>query len=229
MAEPAGRRRAIDLAHGVAGKYLWRPWFDRLALAAVVAGYSPLSRIWATALEVGDPEALRTALPELAKGQMLAGAWRGVHRRAAAYVTVEAEWQTAFFGTVEGADLPGLHRRRMALAQRHMLGRIAFTAVPGWWKVPAVRYEIPDAATVLAAHGARLAATDPFPPVTGTITRSRAIETRDHRLYWLNFASSAGDTAWARVMEPLVPNPPTFISLHGLAVEQEMSAGAPDP
>ncbi|MBT5434311.1 MAG: hypothetical protein HOK83_11715, partial [Rhodospirillaceae bacterium] len=34
---------------GPLGGLILRPWFDRLALAAMVKGYFPLSRLWAAA------------------------------------------------------------------------------------------------------------------------------------------------------------------------------------
>jgi pimeloyl-ACP methyl ester carboxylesterase len=50
------------------------------------------------------------------------------------------------------------------------------------------------------------------------------------REYWLRYpAPVAGDTAWARVVEPeYIKHPPTLIFLHGIAMENEMWRGSAD-
>lgn len=228
MATPNPRQRAAALAQGLAGRYLWRPWFDRLALSLMINGYSPLSRIWATGLECDTPSALRDALPQLSAGPPLNAAFATLHRRAGAYRAAEAVWESALF---EGqGDAAMAQTRRLATAQRFTHARIPFGAVPGWWRVPAVRYEISDAAAVLAAHGARLARPDAFPFAATKVQQSRVIDQAGRRTYWLRFPSTLGDTAWAKVVEPAgVIDPPTLISLHGIAIESEMMVGVPDP
>ena len=228
MLEPGRRPRASELAQDLAGKYLWRPWFDRLALSLIINGYSPLSRIWAAGLDCDTPAALRDALPQLAAGAALNNAFAVLHRRAGAYRAAEAAWESALFDGQ--GDALAAQVKRLATAQRFTHARIPFGAVPGWWRVPPVRYEISDAAAVEAAHGERLRRADAYPFVAARVQRSRSIEHAGQRTCWLRFPSVLGDTAWAKVVEPLgTANPPTLISLHGIAVEAEMMVGVPDP
>src|SRR5690349_23661486 len=77
-----------------------RPWFDRVALHAIVHWYFPLSRAWAAAIEAGpDLDAFlaavgRVRLPLLQVERILGFA----AQKQRAYEAAAAAWQEAFFG-----------------------------------------------------------------------------------------------------------------------------------
>ncbi len=212
-----------------AARYLFASWLDTPLLAGVVRVYLPLSRLWATALDADESEHVAHALPMLAAGPQLTWAYRRLHFRAETYGAAEAEWRAAFF---DGAprDLRLTFRRREAAARDFIAARFAFMSVPGWWRVPAMRFDIPDLSTVESAHGPRLASPMPFAPAAGAVDKSAALERNGLRTYWLRYPSPAGDTAWARVVEPLdATDCPSHVTLHGLGVENEMFGHTPDP
>ncbi len=197
-----------------------------MALDIVVRGLSPLSRIWAAGLEADTAESLALLYPSLSRGATLDAAFRSLKRRSADYDVLEGRWRNAFFGA--GDDLAKFHRDRGRAARRLMAARIGFAAVPGWWRAPPVRYEVPDAASVEASHGMRLDARH-VPHDFAAPEMSQSLVQQDKRTYWLRFPSLLGDTAWARVTEPASqPCTAALVSLHGLAVEPEMLGGLPD-
>ena len=123
-------------AGGFASRFLLRPWFDRVALDVVVRGLSPLSRLWAAALEAPSSASLQNQYPTLSLGRALDEAFRSLHRRADDYAAAETRWQAAFFDT--GHGLETVHAARGRAARRLMASRVGFMAVPGWWRVPPV-------------------------------------------------------------------------------------------
>ncbi len=240
------RESHTRILQSVLGDLVLRPWFDWVALNSVARGYFPLSRAWAAALASGG--ALARFRSELAMDDLPRAiaqpALMLVQNRRAAYEEAAASWERAFFGAVNpganaGADLGpvGLveaESARHGTAHQMMLTRFAFLPLRG--RLPAVRWEVASPAEVMAAHGARLA--DPkiaFPAeAEPEVEVSRPVLSTYGREYWLRYpapasTSSAGDTAWARVVEPEhIKDPPTIVFLHGIAMENEMWRGSAD-
>ena len=238
VAQPVGVQLAgsgeFRPLRGPLGALVFRPWFDWLALRAVVHWYLPLSRAWATALHAaGSVEAFRAETDGIRghDGQ-LARALARVQRRHAAYREADAAWEAGFFGPEPlAADrLIALEVARHASAHHLMATRGAFLS---WRKLPPVRWEVAGPAAVEARHGHRLAdeaAAFPVPSRTD-IVASHTIPSQYGREHWLRFTAPVlGDTVHARVYEPAdVNDPPTFIYLHGIAMENEMWQGAASP
>ena len=235
MAEPYSesperlpRESHYRFLESVLGDLVLRPWFDWVALNSVARGYFPLSRAWAAAMASGGSLArfqAELALDELPK-TIVQPALMLVQNRRAAFETAAAAWEQAFFGQDDprAAVRVEAETRRYDAAHQLMLTRFAFLPFRG--RLPSVRWEVASPAEVEAAHGARLA--EPaaaFPaPALPEITVSRPVLSAYGREYWLRYpAPVAGDTAWARVVEPEhIKDPPTVIFLHGIAMETEM-------
>lgn len=221
---------------GALGEVVLRPWFDWVALRSIAHGFLPLSRAWAAAdVAGGQPEAFRVEAPcrEL-PGPLTEWALARFDRSKAAYDACVVTWEeTLFADEALGPEaLAAAERRRHAAADGFMKQRALFSPLLG--SLPAVRWEVGSPAEVAARHGDRLAgpaAAFPLPEMPA-IDESRVVPggngIQDH---WLRFASPIqGDKAWARVSSPLgVQDPPTLISLHGIAMETEMWRGHPNP
>ena len=134
----------------------------------------------------------------------------------------------------DGADQPACAKaeatRRLA-AQRHMAQRTWL--LPSVHRWPQVRLESASSADVEAAHGRRLADwSHAYPaPKPVAVDTSRRLAHWYGRQYWLRYPSIlAGDTAWARVIEPAdAPPRATLIYLHGVCMEPEMWPELDDP
>jgi pimeloyl-ACP methyl ester carboxylesterase len=227
------------LLQSVLGDLVLRPWFDWVALNSVARGYFPLSRAWAAALASGGVLSrfqAELAIDDLPRAIAQPALMLAQNRRAA-YEEAAAAWERAFFGPANsGADLGRValvdaELARHAAAHQMMLTRFGFLPLRG--RLPAIRWEVASPAEVEAVHGARLA--DPktaFPAaVAPKVEVSRPVLSAYGREYWLRYpAPVAGDTAWARVVEPeFIQDPPTVIFLHGIAMENEMWRGSADP
>lgn len=222
------------ILQGMLGDLLLRPWFDWVTLRTIAHGYLPLSRAWAAAQLSGpSPEAFADAVPaEGLPRAVVARALRQVADRRALYDSAESLWLEAFFGgeAPRPDRLVEAELERQTAAHGLMSTRAAF--LPFLRRLPPVRWEVGDPATVEARHAARLA--DPeraFPaPEPAEIELSRRVAGPGGPEHWLRFdAPVLGDTAWARVSEPAgVADPPSLIFLHGVAMETEMWRGMAD-
>lgn len=219
------------LLSGNIGNLVARPWFDTVALPLVTDWYLPLSRAWATGLSVGkDTDAFRAALgtpavPDL----LLRPALATLARRDRAYRRADAAWNAAFFGDDDPPQgLEVAETRRRGAAHDLMMSRNRFLPAHLIARFPAVRFDIaaPDAALagmadILDEPQAAFALPGNMPEVAA----SRQVKGPAWRQYWLRFPSpgkAAGDTAWARVREPVgVDAPPTLIFAHGIFMEGE--------
>ncbi len=230
------RESHYRLLQSVLGDLVLRPWLDWVALKSVARGYFPLSRAWAAALASG--RALARFRAELAMDDLPRAiaqpALMLVQNRRAAYEEAAAAWERAFFGSA-GADpgpvaLVDAESARHEAAHQLMLTRFAF--LPLRRRLPAVRWEVASPAEVEAVHGARLAGPKTAYPAAAApkVEVSRPVLSAYGREYWLRYpAPTAGDTAWARVVEPeYIRDPPTIIFLHGIAMENEMWRGSAD-
>ena len=232
------RESHYRLLQSVLGDLVLRPWLDWVALNSVARGYFPLSRAWAAALASG--RALARFRAELAMDDLPRAiaqpALMLVQNRRAAYEEAAAAWERAFFGPADrGADpgpvaLVDAESARHEAAHQLMLTRFAF--LPLRRRLPAVRWEVASPAEVEAVHGPRLAGPETAFPAAAApkVEVSRPVLSAYGREYWLRYpAPTAGDTAWARVVEPeYIRDPPTVIFLHGIAMENEMWRGSAD-
>jgi len=221
MTARAESKSAIErLFCGPLGGLLLRPWYDRLALAAIAGHFCPLSRAWAAALQAqGEVEAFLDAFPPdtpwRARGARLAP-WRArgarlapwpragiaralarIEARRLAFDRAEGEWHQAFFGAGSGADdLAAIERRRLASAHALMAARGAFFALNRRRRFPAVAWAIAPEAAVEARHGSRLGDLDraypaPAPALAPAMVESRAAAIGEEDTLWLRFASPA--------------------------------------
>lgn len=214
-----------------------RPWFDWVALRAVVGWYFRLSRGWAKAIEAaGSLERYR------ADGGVTIGTERRTRRvlamvdaRQRRYETAAERWTESFFArtAVPLSTLVERELDRMAAAHALMSARAAF--LPGRWSLPPVRWSISRPDEVVARHQARLARPDSVfaPPPEVPMTESQRAPSAVGTEWWLRFPtvlSGGDDTAWAHVYEPQEKTArPTVIFLHGVAIENEMWRSTVDP
>lgn len=228
-------RRLIQLAlRSPLGAIATSRVIDRPTLRAVTDVYMPLSRLWAAAEAAeGDVARFVAAVPlDESLGPVLR---RQVVRALASFDDARGQaadaarvWQAAFF-SANGATtdrLLHLEQRRLLRAQRLLLQRLRFSLVFLRMQVPAVRFDIPDEAALHGAYGAyRDTPWRAFTPAAPLpeVERSHAIPSPGGRDYWLRFTTPharMGDTAWARVHEPLnAEKAPTFIFGNGVCVE----------
>src|SRR5690349_21526171 len=116
LAAPLG-----PMFEGTMADLVLRPWFDRLALHAIVHWFFPLSRAWAAAIDAPDLEAFLSAVgPVRVSAAQVARAIAIAAERQRAYEQAAAAWETAFFGAdrltgVERAEAEE-HRRQHAHA-----------------------------------------------------------------------------------------------------------------
>lgn len=241
MVEPysdAPERLARDSRYRVLqsalGDLVLRPWFDWVALNSVARGYFPLSRAWAAALASGvDLTRFRKELGTVDLPRALAQpALTLVQNRRATYQAAASAWQSAFFGDVDPGDAALVEAETLRQEAAHQLMLTRFAFLPLRRRLPAVRWEVASPTEVEAAHGPRLAGPEAAYPAAPQpeVEISRPVLSAYGREYWLRYPSpSAGDTAWARVVEPEhAKDPPTFIFLHGIAMENEMWRGSAD-
>jgi hypothetical protein len=212
---------------GTMAELVLRPWFDRLALHAIVHWYFPLSRAWAAAIDAPDLDAFLAAVGPVrvpAAQTMRAVAFAAGRQRA--YEQAAAAWEAAFFGadSLTGIERAEAEEHRRLRAHAAMAARSAFMPLHLARRLPAIRWDVADVATVEARHGGRFA--DPFPaPREVPIELSHEMPAPGGQVRWLRFPSRT-DTAWARVETPeAVRDPPTLVFLHGIAMETEFWRG----
>jgi hypothetical protein len=232
---------------GLPARVVLRPWLDRLLLRWVCRVYFPLSRGWAAARRAdGDPEALRAEFQRMgieaanpAALERLAGALPPAER---AYADARHHWAQTFHAATRppDAELVAAERARERAAQRLMARRTYAVPLHRRHRLPAVGFDVSDAAAVEAAHGARADGRAPaFPaPEAPTVRRTHAVPGPDGAVSWIDWPAPfagvrdfpAGDRAAARVVTPPDrADPPTFIHLHGIAMEPEMFVASRDP
>lgn len=214
------------------GRLLFRPWFDRAALAALGNWVFPASRLWAAAELAGNDVdcfvALTPALQDLRLrrgllGRSLAGLTRLRERAEAA----DQRWEDAFFGgRATQAALEKAEAARLRHGRLYLGSRIRFMALAGRGRVPSVDWAIPTEAEAAIRLGKALksprtifASPNPLP----AIVESRRLRKRSREEYVLRFdlPGSVGGCL-ARVFEPAgIDNPPTVIHCHGFGMEPE--------
>ncbi len=220
---------------GFAANVVLRPWFDWVAVRAIAKWYLPLSRGWAAATVAGrDPERFFEALPgrDFDRGR-IARFLRVVDRRRRSYEKAARAWEQAFFGpeAPSAEDLVEAELERHGKAHLFMATRAVF--LPYRARLPAVKWDVARPDEVANLHGARLMNPElAFPaPAAADFTESRTVAGAHGPEHWLRFDSPVlGDSAWARVYElDEVRDPPTFIYLHGIGMENEMWRGGASP
>jgi hypothetical protein len=231
---PDGRATSFPFLDPFLDDYFLRPWLDGIVLRGIAHGMFPLSRAWAEAV---DPAATVESFAErvgrpLLPRPYLAGLLDAASRRRRLYDSAAATWERRFFGPDDGSLSPaGLHAvesARMDAAHELMAVRSIMLPLRFAGRVPQVRWEVAPPSAVAARHGRRLARgpQGAFPPGTPAgLETSRVARLAIGDLSWIRFPSRLGeqpDHAWARVLSPHAePDPPTFIFLHGLAMETE--------
>jgi hypothetical protein len=232
---------------GALAPYALRPWLDRLLLRWVCKTYLPLSRGWAAARWAeGDVDALRAELqrcgarvPGQGRLAKLAAALPPAERR---YRETMQAWEQDFHGLRRPSDahLVASERGRERAAQRLMAQRAWVVPIHRRCRLPAAAFDIPDGAAVEASHGARADAPDrAFPaPAAPEARRTHAVPGPDGPVSWIDWPAPmagvrdfpVGDRVRARVVEPENrPDAPTYVHLHGIAMEPEMMGTQRDP
>ena len=220
---------------GIAAGVVLRPWFDWIAVRVIAHWYFPVSRGWAAALAAGgDVARFQHELPVKGlDGGRLSRALAKVDRRRRDYESAERAWDRVFFSDFES---PAQARVAAELARHdraHALMATRAAFLPFRRRLPAMKWEVPAPAVVANLHGARLMNPElAFPaPAPTEIAVSQAVPGSQGPERWLRFASPVfGDTAWAHVYEGEGRGErPTFIYLHGIAMENEMWRGHASP
>ncbi len=219
----------------LAANFVLRPWFDWVAVRAVAKWYLPLSRGWAAATQAGrDPARFLQALPGsgLDRGQV-AQLLRVVERRRRSYEKAAEAWEAAFFGpqACSAGRLVEAEVGRHGKAHLFMATRAVF--LPFRARLPAVKWEVARPEAVAELHGARLTRPELAfsAPAPAEIVQSRTVPGAYGPEHWLRFDSPVlGDSAWARVYDlEAARDPPTFVYLHGVCMENEMWRGGASP
>ncbi|MBX7146973.1 MAG: hypothetical protein K1X44_06670 [Alphaproteobacteria bacterium] len=229
------RDRLKKLMASRMGRYLTRSWFDYTTLWWLTKFYLPLSRSWAAAaLSEGSIGHFKSELS-------LTGPIRGIEKIINQVATFQSEyraiqrrWEYNFFDvhekthTIDQEDLIQSELMRRKISHQFMVeGRKLFSSFWLKYKIPAVRFMIPDQTRMDAKYGSFLTRPqeayqlpDEFP----IVQESSRVNSFYGKEYWLRFSSSLGETAWAHVFEPenADANTPTFIYSHGLFVELEL-------
>ncbi len=218
------------LLGGPLGALILKPWYDPVALQAIVQFYMPASRAWAEAnAAAGDVDAFIKAVgkPRVA-GLGLIGVVSETALRHHAYCAAETAWQSAALGGAKPADLAYLEGQRMAAADKWMHARRLFLAPHLTSGFDPVKFAIQSRSQVDQRHGERLtdpAKMFPSPDDTRDITQSATCDVHGRRLSWARFpaAPHSGDThGWARIEEPRDGNASgVVIFCHGILMERE--------
>jgi hypothetical protein len=214
------------------GRLLFRPWFDRAALAALGNWVFPASRLWAAAELAGDDIDRFIALTPALHGVRLQ---RGVlarslveltklRRRAAA---ADRRWEERFFAARATQDaLDRVDAARLREGRLYLGARMGFMTLARRAHVPAVIWAIPDEAAAMAALGAALSSPHAIYAAVElpAIAESRRMRRRERSEFVLRatIPGAVGGTLRARVLEPAgARNPPTVIHCHGFGMEPD--------
>jgi pimeloyl-ACP methyl ester carboxylesterase len=214
---------------GPLGGLILRPWFDRLALAMMVKGYFPTSRLWAAAEVAGeDPdcffaEAPMAALEGKARDQLVAAlkVASSARRRAA---DAEATWRETLFSTTSAIDPVEAETRRRATSFANMATRSKFWAWRG--RVAPVKFDMVRPEAAEASFGAfRERSGDYFQPSEVPVEVSRSLTQNGVTERWLRFdcpLTAIGGSVWAHVFEPEGGYDHTVVMCHGVGMEAEL-------
>lgn len=210
------------------------PFVDPMALFALRRLFFPLSRMWAAAGVANQSMVDFLALTGLTplNGRRAKLAAKLLARSAAihgAAAETEAAWRAAFFDTTgrSGSALAAIEAARLDAAHRATLDRFSFYPLLFGGKAHKLLWRIPGQDEVEAVYGTHLAQPETaydLPPVLPQIERSHEILDARGKTYWLRFASPSprmADTAYAKVIEPAVENPPTIVIGNGVCMEPE--------
>jgi len=213
---------------GPLGGIVLRPWFDHIALAAMVRGYFPLSRLWGAAEAAGDDVDRFVAEVPLPS---LVGKQRDRARAALAEAmllrglaaTAEDAWRDAFFAPGARHDLHEVEaeRARASFLSMRTRGRFGFLRR----RAPAVRFAPLAPQHLDARFGRQRASPSELFAVGQTDVRvSRAIARDGMVERWLRFAcpyDDIGGHCWAHVYEPADGFEHTIVLGHGLGIEAD--------
>jgi len=226
----------LPLLSGRSGRFLLRPWFDRVTIRWVTRVFFPISRAWAAARAAeGSREAFLAQVhihdPPKATIDRLLDA---TQRAEARYQAATREWLEHYFAGANPAErvLAEAESQRERAAQNLMAMRAYAVPLRLRRKLPRLNYHIVDRETVAAAHDDRLGSVKAaFPtPNAADIEESHPVHGEYGAVSWLRWPSPMGDTAWARVYAPTgASDPPTLIYLHGIGMEMEMWRAQADP
>lgn len=216
-----------------------QPWLDPVGLYALRSWFFPLSRLWAAAaLSDGLLTRFLDEAAIVGRGAALAAAARialmrsGNTRRGLAAAT--RRWDTALFGEDTRGDLAAIDAARVAAGFAHLMSRAAFIPVLALAAAAPVRWAIPSADDVAAAHGARLADVDAAfaAPAMPPVAASPAYDVPAGRRRWLRFpspSSRVGDEVFARMTEPRdARDAPSIVVANGICIEIDYLDGGVD-
>ncbi|HJS30775.1 MAG TPA: hypothetical protein VJ924_02185 [Alphaproteobacteria bacterium] len=225
----------LDLARTPAGHLLFRPWFDRVALAALTRWVFPASRLWASA-EAAEYrlEGLLAANPALRRARIgsdiLLRALAEAQRMRARAIAAERRCDDLLFGGVSAdeATLAGAEAARRRAGQNFAATRLRFIYPARRADIAAVDFAIPNEDELVARLGRfRDRPSQAFlpPPDAPKIEQSAHFTGKWGVQSVLRFAAPSadiGDAAYARVYAPRdAIDPPTLIHCHGVAVESD--------
>ncbi|HSE78125.1 MAG TPA: alpha/beta hydrolase family protein [Alphaproteobacteria bacterium] len=225
----------LDLARTPAGHLLFRPWFDRVALAALTRWVFPASRLWASA-EAAEYrlERLLAANPGLSRARiapdLLLGAMAETQRIRARAIDAERRCDDLFFGgvTADQSVLAGAETARRRTGQNFVATRLRFIYPARRADIAAVDFAIPAEDELVARFGKfRDHPSHAFLPPAESPKIDESAQFTDKwgvrsMLRFVAPSADVGDVAYARVYAPpKTADPPTLIHCHGVAVESD--------
>lgn len=215
------------------GRLLFRPWFDRAALAALGNWVFPASRLWASAELAGDDlDRFVAANPALAglriQRASLQRSLAGLAKLRARAASAEQRWNEAFFGSRSThGELEAAEAARLRDGRIYLGARVRFMALARRARVSPVTWAIPteaEAASLLAKAMASPQSVYSSPTPLPQVAVSQRLSKRTRTEYVLRAAvpDSVAGPLQARVFDPAgVTDPPTVIHCHGFGMEPD--------
>ena len=218
------------LLGGPLGALLLKPWYDPVALQAILRVLMPTSRAWAAANDSnGDVQAFLTSLSKpRSVGLGLIRAISETVLRRQAYLEAERAWEQAALVLAPAAELAALEHQRISAADHWMRTRAMFLGSHLLNPYAQVKFRIESEAQVELHHGIRLENPSQLFPGADEIEGMHAsvsCNVDGRHLSWVRFPAAAhsGDThGWARIEEPRDGQVQgVVVFCHGIMIERE--------
>jgi hypothetical protein len=214
------------------GRFIARPWFDRVVAYLLQNWFFPLSRLWAAARAAsGDVDKFVREVPlktpNASQRKRIQRALNHFERCRLKAFSTEKLWDDYFFGSqdVPPNRLPIVEEMRLDFRTAYNLSRRNFSSLRKL-VITSVKMDPPTPEQVagrFGENGERVDALFALPAQFPRVEVSRPVPIQTGQDYWVRFPSPSpvmNDMVYARVHEPDgVSDPPTLIFGHGICVE----------